>query len=430
METIDYDEGTSGEDGTLPQPRQELSSRTEKRRILILTADAGFGHRSAANAAASAIEELYGSLCSVQIVNPLDDRRAPFFLRDSQADYDRIVRSVPELYKLGYEASDATVPAVIAEQALTVLLFEVMRDMVRLYRPDVILSTYPLFLAPLRAVMTIFGWEIPIMVAVTDLATIHRLWFNNSVDICFAPNEIGRDLALEAGLVPEQVRVTGIPVNPEIVRDQRSQAQIRKDLNLEPGLVTVLAVGSRRVDRLIETLNVLNHYGMPLQLIVVAGKDQELYQQLQKIDWHQSTQLFEFYANVPELMKAADLIVCKAGGLIVTEALACGRPLMIIDAIPGQETGNADFAANHNAADTAFSSMEVLETMSHLLLNQGELLKERTRSASKIGKPRAAYDIAETVWAFAHHQRMKTRKTTGRLHLINLLTRNQVPWQD
>src|SRR5690242_3641033 len=104
-----------------------------RRRVLILTADAGFGHRSAANAVASALKEMYGDLCELAIVNPLEDKRTPFFLRDSQSDYDKLVRNVPELYRFGYDASDASVPVVIVEQALTVLLFEVMRDIVRSY---------------------------------------------------------------------------------------------------------------------------------------------------------------------------------------------------------------------------------------------------------------------------------------------------------
>ena len=83
------------------------------KKILILTADAGFGHRSAANAVAAALKEQYAEQVEALILNPLDDKRTPFFLRDSQSDYDRIVRNVPELYRLGYEASDAPIPGTI-----------------------------------------------------------------------------------------------------------------------------------------------------------------------------------------------------------------------------------------------------------------------------------------------------------------------------
>ncbi len=401
-----------------------------KRRILILTADAGFGHRSAANAIADALEEMYGGLCSVDILNPLEDRRTPFFLRDSQSDYDKMVRNMPELYRFGYGASDATVPAAIVEQALTVLLFEVMNDIVRTYRPDVIVSTYPLYQASLRAVMTITRSIIPLMVVVTDLATVHRLWFSPGVDVCFVPTDIVRALAVESGLSPEQVRVTGIPVNPDIVRDKRSPAQIREELEMQPDLTTVLAVGSRRVDRLVESLNVLNHFGKPLQLIVAAGKDQVLFHQLQEVNWHVPVSLFEYVPNVPELMRAADMILCKAGGLVVTEALACGRPMMLVDAIPGQETGNAEYVVSNGAGELTLSPMEVLEVTSHWLMDDGLLLRVRTENAYHLGRPNAAHDIAREVWQSAQRRALDRHGGTGRLRLIDLLSRNQVRWQD
>ena len=101
-----------------------------KKKILILTADAGFGHRSAALAVDSALQERYGDYLTTEIINPLDDKRTPFFLRDSQTDYDQWIKNFPELYKFGFEASDALVPKVLMEQTLATLMVDVMRDLV------------------------------------------------------------------------------------------------------------------------------------------------------------------------------------------------------------------------------------------------------------------------------------------------------------
>ena len=90
----------------------------EIKRILILMADAGSGHRSAAEAIAEALKELHGAECLVEIVNPLDDARTPGFLRDSQTAYDQIVQRMPELYKLGYDLSDAPLPTAVMELSL------------------------------------------------------------------------------------------------------------------------------------------------------------------------------------------------------------------------------------------------------------------------------------------------------------------------
>lgn len=398
--------------------------------ILVLTADAGFGHRSAANAVAAAIRDRYGEECEVMILNPLEDKRAPFFLRDSAADYDRLVRTMPELYRFYYDASDLTVTSAIVESTLTVLLFEVMLDLVRTYNPDAIVSTYPLYTAPLEAVFTMRGVDTPLLTVVTDLATVHRFWFSRAVDACLVPNSIVRDLGLSYGLTEDQVIVTGIPVNPGFLRDPRSQQELRQELGWREDLKTFLAVGSRRVDRLLDTLNVLNHFGAPLQVAVVAGKDRELYEELRGFDWHIPAHLYEYVDNVPLLMRAADAVICKAGGLVVTESLATGKPLLLVDVIPGQETGNADLVVRGGAGDLARSDIEVLQTVSHWLMDGGSLLEERSKNAVQMGRPQAAYDVADHAYLAARRGPTQHRHLLSRRSLIDLFNRNQVRWGD
>jgi len=402
----------------------------EKKRILILTADAGFGHRSAANAIAAALSENYRDQVDVDVVNPLEDRRTPFFLREAQSDYDKLVRSVPELYRFGYDASDTTVTSAIVESALTVLLYEVMRDVVRYYRPDVIVTTYPLYQAPLGAVFTMQNRDIPLLTVITDLATVHRIWFNRNVDYCLVPTEIVRDLALHYGLSEEQVKVTGIPVNPELAREQRPVPEIRRELGWREDLITVLAVGSKRVDRLMDTLNVLNHFGQSLQLAVVTGKDVEAYRELQHVEWHIPVHLYEFASNVPLMMRAADCLICKAGGLIITEALAAGCPMMLIDVIPGQETGNAEYVVDAGAGDLARSDIEVLEVFAHWMLDGQKLLRQRAAMAAKLGKPLAAYEVAGLAYECAIRGASSHHRVFSRRTLIDLFNRNQVRWGD
>lgn len=408
----------------------ESHTRPRKKRVLILTADAGFGHRSAANSIAAALQDRYGDECVINILNPMDNKKTPFFVRDSQSDYDRIVRLIPEFYRFYYDASDSTVTSALVEGALSVLLYETMREVVKTQHPDVIVSTFPLYQAPLEAVFTLRGVDTPLLTVITDLATVHRLWFSRTVDACLVPNSIVQDLAYSYGLAPEQVLITGIPVNPDLVRDRRTPEEIRRELGWDPHLTTFLAVGSRRVDRLVDTLQVLNHFGAPLQLVVAAGRDEKLFEVLQQIEWHIPTFLYEYVPNVPVMMRAADAVICKAGGLIVTEALAAGRPIMLIDAIPGQETGNADLVVRSGSGEFVRSDRDVLETLSHWLRNDCELLRERARNSAALGKPEAAYAAAELAYLAAQRGPAQHRHLFSRKTLIDLLTRNQVRWGD
>lgn len=401
-----------------------------KKRILVLYADAGFGHRTAANAIAEALIEMHGDECQVELFNPLDDRRTPVMLRDSQTDHDYFVRKLPELYNLGYEASDATLTSTLMESGLILLLYEVMRDVIRRYQPDAIVTTYPLYPAPLDAVFTLSRFKIPLITVVTDMGQVHRLWFNSATDHCLVPNSQVRALALESGLHPRQVHVTGIPVSPRITCERRSSVEIRRSLGWDEDLVTILAVGGKRVDGMQAALNVINHSGFPLQLAVVAGGDEALYEQLQSTTWHLPVSLYNYVQNMHEMICACDIVLGKAGGLIVTESLACGRPMLVINAIAGQEKGNAEFVTDMRAGALTEDPITLLETISHWLANGGEILAERSGAARGLGRPRAAYEAAEYAFAEAQigpHRKIRPSIST-RQRLMGLLSTNKIKY--
>jgi 1,2-diacylglycerol 3-beta-galactosyltransferase len=206
---------------------------------------------------------------------------------------------------------------------------------------------------------------------------------------------------VEYGLSPDRVKVTGIPVHPDLARENRTPPAVRAELGWQPDLTTVLAVGSKRVGHLNGILRALNHSGLPLQLVAVAGGDDELYHKFQSTEWHVPTHVYKFIDNMPTLMHAADCIICKAGGLIVTESLACGLPLLLVDALPGQEAGNADYVIQGGAGELGQDPIEGLEIICHWLDRGGELLAQRAHNAKCLGRPRAADDIAELAWEAA-----------------------------
>jgi len=397
-------------------------------RILILKAEMGFGHRSAARAMKAAFEAQYGDRCTVYIVDPIQNERAPDFLRDSLAEYDRAVRDMPNLYRLGYEVSDTPLSVPMIEGGLSVLLLDALREIVTQYQPHVIVCVYQNFLAPLSALFALTGNHIPVVTVITDLTVIHRLWYNRVSDVCVVPTQTAYDLAIKYGLSPERVRVIGIPVHPDISRETRTAAEVRESLGWERDLTTLLFVGSKRVRNLREVLRAFNHSGLPIQLIVVTGGDDELYREFQQTEWHVQTHLYNFVEDMPTFIKASDAMVCKAGGLSVTEALAGGLPILLIDLIEGQETGNAEYVVEHGAGELATDPITALETLYHLLMDGQALLHQRAAAARRLGAPRAAFEIAALAWAKAgDYQREQRRKTLLQASRLRALRRLPLP---
>ena len=99
-----------------------------------------------------------------------------------------------------------------------------------------------------------------------------------------------------------------------------------------------LFAGSQRVTKLEPVAQAFNHAGLPLELALVAGGDEALRQRWADVEWHLPAHVYGYVNNMPSLMMAADFIVCKAGGLIVSEALAAGLPALV----GGGHSGSGD----------------------------------------------------------------------------------------
>jgi 1,2-diacylglycerol 3-beta-galactosyltransferase len=121
----------------------------------------------------------------------------------------------------------------------------------------------------------------------------------------------------------------------------------------------------------------------------------------------------------------------KAGGLVITESLACGLPMILIDLIPGQEIGNAQYVIQGGAGELGQDPVNVLEILCHWLENDGRLLAERAGNAARLGQPQAAYTVAELAWLAAQHgpYRRSGRRMNARSRLMELLSNNEVPYQ-
>jgi len=103
-----------------------------------------------------------------------------------------------------------------------------------------------------------------------------------------------------------------------------------------------------------------------------------------------------FVDNVNEYMAASDLIVTKAGGLTISEALAMDLPIIISTALPGQETYNLDFLLKKGAALKADSPAEIIDAIDRLLRNQ-ELYNRIKDNCKKISKPNSSIEVSKVI---------------------------------
>ena len=372
----------------------------EKKKILILMSEAGLGHRSASNALRDTIQLKYADSCVVEVINPLDHPKTPKALQKSQTDYDEIIKNLPDLYKVGYQISDGALPVTFIEGGLIVALYLPLRDILLTHKPDLILITYPLYQAPLEAIMALQNQpRTPLFTTITDLVTVHHLWFDPNITRLAVPTDEVKNLAVKAGVHEDQIIKTGIPVNPRINQLQHADPKdLRRELGWDEDLTPILVVGSPRMYNLGSLLPALDQSEAPFQLILVAGGNEELHEQIQQTDWQHPTHIYNFVDDLPMMMRASGMAICKAGGLIVTESLASGLPLLLVDALPGQEVGNMEFVVFNGAGEYYTTPEDVLACVNRWFANDEKVLKQLAENAKRIGKPEAAFEIIDESW--------------------------------
>ena len=142
-----------------------------------------------------------------------------------------------------------------------------------------------------------------------------------------------------------------------------------------------------------EILESLDGIEREFQIVVVAGRNPDLRRELAVQDRRHPTHVLGFVTNMHEMMAVADLIVTKPGGLTTAEALALGKPLFILNPIPGQEAANSDFLLERGAA-AKVNRVEDLPFRVGRLLGSPKL-KEMAACAGALGRPDAAAAVCE-----------------------------------
>lgn len=380
---------------------QKASWILDNKRILILTADAGFGHRRAAEAIASALTELYAERCQVVVMNPLDEADAPNLIRQLEEGYDEMVMEDQTLYNIAYHALEVPVVSEFAKVVATRLLDDVMLRIVSQSGYDAIVTTYPTYTQPVARALKKTEQDVPVAVVITDLTDVQRIWYSRSATIHFVPTAQIRQQAYENNIPATQVRVTGLPVHPNFANETRDQAELRQHLGWDASKTTGLIVASIRTQQMATLSRMLDRAGLDLQLAVVCGGDRDLYTSLQSEHWRGEVHLYDWVEEMPQLMKASDFIISKAGGVVVSEALACGLPLIIPEALPGQEVGNVRYVVQNKAGAWSPGPAEVLVAVHSWLSGDPPQLHQMRKNAQELGRPRAAFEIAERVWGLA-----------------------------
>ena len=94
-------------------------------------------------------------------------------------------------------------------------------------------------------------------------------------------------------------------------------------------------------------------------------------------------------------MDFCDIIITKAGGVTISEALAKGMALIIANPIPGQEERNVDYLHKHGAILKVDDESQIQGAVKNLINDRKKLysLKEEAKRISLIDSSLRVVDL-------------------------------------
>jgi processive 1,2-diacylglycerol beta-glucosyltransferase len=167
-----------------------------------------------------------------------------------------------------------------------------------------------------------------------------------------------------------------------------------------PSSIVLLMGGGSGVGGLAAQAEALLRVEQAPVVVALAGRSVEALSQLQALAPRFGGRLMPmgFTDRVASLMRGADLVVTKPGGLSTSECLALGLPMILTSPIPGQEERNADYLLEAGAALKAIDIL-ALRLRAAALLGDPARLARMAAAARAIGRPYAARDVLDQVLA-------------------------------
>ena len=365
--------------------------------ILILFSDTGGGHRAAARALEQAILQLEPTARVSKLDPLLDVETSPRLVRRLAGLYSPIIQRSPALWGALYHGLNNRPAFAAVRGVFGGRIRRILTEALREGDPDLVLSVHPLLNHVSWQAIRRAGRPRGLVTVITDLVEFHLGWMFRHSDLTVVPTDRAREECLAAGLPEARVKLLGLPVDLRFRPPAPGEkAALRRRFGIDQKRFTILVSGGGEGSGklLTQVRSLARRESGEWQLIVICGRNEKLRRRLARVDFQPPALVLGFVDNMPDLMRAADLVVSKAGPGAIGEALATEVPILLTSYLPGQETPNVTFVTESGLGLYTPKPEQLLSAVRELAQPNSARYNAMAERAAEISRPYASLDIA------------------------------------
>ncbi|MFL6530822.1 MAG: MGDG synthase family glycosyltransferase [Chthoniobacterales bacterium] len=363
------------------------------KRILIVTAGFGEGHNSAARGIRAGLAQVSGGTAVVEVHDLFSDT---YGLANDWARemYLGLINQWPRGWAAVYRRLDRQ-EKFAGNFRVFFTLKKRFLGLLSRFEPDIIISVYPAYSHMLDEMLgPTGGSRTKRLVVITDSLSVNAIWYRCSADYFLLPNESSAAILHRAGIAPERTRTFGFPVSPEFAENGE---QLRQPPSAQNGRRVLYLINARRSHAPELVVRLAGIDG--IQLTVAYGRDRRVRKAVEHVrnfSLH-PFRIVGWTEELPRLLRSTHLLVSKAGGATVQEAIAAGCPMIVNHVIPGQEEGNARYLIAMDCGTVAIHDEEIVSAVESTFANNAARWHEWSRNIAPLGRPHAALDTAQFI---------------------------------
>lgn len=359
-------------------------------RVLILTITCGQGHNQTGIAVSDYLEKN-----GVDCVTLDAYKYISTVLGDGiEKGYLLSTKYLPSLYGKVYRLAEKKESEELSISKITNKAFTgKVVHFIKAYQPDVIVCTH-IFAAMLVTAAEKKLAGIKSVGIITDF-TVHPFWEDSRLDYYVTASHLLNHQCAKKGISEDKILPFGIPIEPKFsIKHSKEEACEKLGIPRIPTILIMMgSMGFGNVSKVVDEIDKMD---LNFQILCVCGNNNRARGQVEKMPVRHKVFCYGFVNNVDVMMDAADFIVTKPGGLSVSESLAKGLPMILVNPIPGQEDRNLEFLLNNGLAMAVSKTFSVGEAVYQMYQNQWRM-ENLPAGVRYLGKPDAAKRLGDFV---------------------------------